>query len=45
MNTPTLATKEKNITLSLNTKSKIPKKRTVVVLGVERGGTSMAAGV
>jgi len=45
MNTPTLATKEKNITLDLNRKRKIPSQRTVVVLGVERGGTSMAAGV
>ncbi len=45
MNTPTLATKEKNICLSLNTDRKVPKQRTVVVLGVERGGTSMTAGV
>lgn len=45
MNTPTLATKNKNITLTLNEGRKIPNQRTVVVLGVERGGTSMAAGV
>jgi len=45
MNKPTLGTKKKNITLSLNLKKKLPAARTVVVLGVERGGTSMAAGV
>lgn len=44
-NKPSLATAHKNISLILNTPNRIPKKRTVVVLGVERGGTSMAAGL
>ncbi|MEL6617684.1 MAG: hypothetical protein AAFP16_02325 [Pseudomonadota bacterium] len=43
--TPTLGTRTKNICLSMNVRRRIPTRRTLVVLGVERGGTSMAAGV
>jgi hypothetical protein len=45
MNKPSLATKKKNITLTLNQPKKNGDTKTVIVLGVERGGTSMAAGV
>ena len=45
VNKPTLGTKTKSICLSLNVPKRIPRRHTMVVLGVERGGTSMAAGV
>lgn len=45
MNKPSLATAKKNSSLILNGSVMTPAKRTVVVLGVERGGTSMVAGV
>lgn len=45
MNKPTLGTKQKNICLTLNGADDKIKPKTVVVLGVERGGTSMAAGI
>ena len=44
-NKPTQGTKKKNISLRLNESTVVPDLRTVVVLGVERGGTSMAAGM
>ena len=44
-NKPSLATAKKSVSLHLNAPKVILRKRTVVVLGVERGGTSMAAGV
>ncbi len=43
--TPTLGTKTKNICLSVNVRKRLQRNRTVVVVGVERGGTSMVAGV
>ena len=45
VNKPTLGTKVKNVCLVLNPPRRIPVRRTLVVLGVERGGTSMVAGV
>lgn len=45
MNKPSLATAKKNSSLVLNGSAKIKRQRTIVVLGVERGGTSMAAGI
>lgn len=45
MNKPSLATTKKNSSLVLNYSANIAAQRTVVVLGVERGGTSMAAGI
>lgn len=45
MNKPSLATAKKNSILILNGSANIAVQRTIVVLGVERGGTSMAAGV
>lgn len=42
---PTMGTKNKHTCLLLNPPKRIPLRRTLVVLGVERGGTSMAAGV
>ncbi len=45
VNKPTQGTETKNICLLLNEQRRIPLRRTLVVLGVERGGTSMAAGV
>ncbi|WP_137702846.1 hypothetical protein [Marimonas lutisalis] len=45
INKPTQATPTKNICLRLNPPKRLPLRRTLVVLGVERGGTSMAAGV
>jgi len=44
-NKPLLATQEKRCCLTLNPPRKTEKQKTVMVLGVERGGTSMAAGV
>lgn len=44
-NRPTLGTQSKSITLPINKQDDFPPKRTIVVLGVERGGTSMVAGV
>lgn len=45
MNKPSLGTKQKSICLTLNKKDASDEPKTVVVLGVERGGTSMAAGI
>jgi hypothetical protein len=44
-NKPLLATQEKRCCLVLNPPHKSENQKTVMVLGVERGGTSMAAGV
>lgn len=44
-NKPSLGTKTKNICLTLNGTDMSGKPRTVVVLGVERGGTSMVGGI
>lgn len=43
--TPTLGTKTKNICLHTNVPRRMPPNRTIVVVGVQRGGTSMVAGV
>lgn len=45
LNTPTLATPLKNICFVLAGRRVSGREMTVVVLGVERGGTSMAAGI
>lgn len=45
INKPSLATARKNSSIIMNTAKRAAAKRTIVVLGVERGGTSMAAGV
>ena len=42
---PVLATKTKNATIRATEASAHPTQRTIVILGVERGGTSMVAGV
>lgn len=44
-NRPALGTQAKSITLAINEVAHLPEQRTIVVLGVERGGTSMVAGV
>lgn len=45
MNKPSLGTQQKSICLVMNKKDAADEPKTVVVLGVERGGTSMAAGI
>lgn len=45
VNKPLMATTNKNVCLTINPPHSDEHQKTVVVLGVERGGTSMAAGI